>query len=338
MIRVGVAGLGMMGNTHLDIYAGRDDVKVEAIADRDPDKRSGKAKAGGNIEGQAQGGFSVADLDKKYEDAQQLIDDPDIDLVDICLPTPLHLPFAEKVLNAGKHLMVEKPLARSGEQARSLVQTAANAKGLTMVGMCMRFWPGWDWLKEAVDNQTYGKVLAAHFRRLASFPGGPFYSDGAQSGGAILDLHIHDTDFVQYCFGMPKGVFSQGYSNKTSEPDHVVTQYLYDNGPLVTAEGGWAMTDGFDFTMEFTINFENASAKFDLSGGSQPLTLIENGKEPVKIELRQGMGYEYEIGYFLECIAAGKAPKTVTIEDAAKAVYIVEAERKSIHSGQIVTL
>ena len=82
-------------------------------------------------------------------------------------------------------------------------------------------------------------------------------------GGAILDLHIHDTDFVQHCFGKPKAVFSRGYSRPTNAIDHVLTHYLYDDVPLVTAEGGWAMTPGFGFQMQYTVNFERATAVFD---------------------------------------------------------------------------
>ena len=127
----------------------------------------------------------------------------------------------------------------------------------------MRFWPGWTWLREAIQDGRFGKVYAANFRRLVNHPGGPFYSDGARCGGAALDLHIHDTDFVQFCFGMPKAVTSFGYSKITNEPDHLITHYQYDDVPMVIAEGSWAMADGYVFNMGFTVNFENATAVYD---------------------------------------------------------------------------
>jgi len=333
MTKVGVIGLGMMGGTHLDVYAKVRGAKVVAVSDANPKRLSGEASAAGNIKGQAQGGFDLSNPNlRRYDEGMDLIADPEVELVDICLTTPLHADYAIAALKAGKHVLVEKPLARTFKDAKRLADVAAKSSSLSMCAMCMRFWPGWTWLKDAVDKGTYGKVLAATFRRVANHPGGPFYSDGSQCGGAILDLHIHDTDFVQYLFGMPKSVTSIGYSRITTEIDHVSTSYEYDDVPMVVAEGGWAMSDGFGFSMRYTVNFEDATAIFDLAG-EHPLTLVRKGKSaPVK--LPAGMGYEHEIRYFLECIRKGERPATVTLGDAANSVKIVEAEVKSIESGK----
>ena len=321
-IRVGIVGMGFMGLTHLDAYMKQAGVQVVALADRDPDRLSGKTKAGGNIEGAAEGGFDFSSA-KQYTDAADLFADPDIDAVDICLPTPAHLTFGLKVLKAGKHLLIEKPLARDYADAMKLVQAAEASDKIAMPAMCMRFWPGWTWLKKAVDEKTYGKVLAASFRRVASHPKGPFYADGSANGGAALDLHIHDADFVQHLFGMPNSVSSVGYSSKTDEVDHIITHYQTGDGAMISAEGSWAMSDGFSFRMQFTVNFEHATATFD-SGADEPLRLAQNGEEK-PIELEEGMGYDHEIGYFLACVRAGKKPQTVTMHDAAEAVRLIEA-------------
>src|SRR5215218_9414997 len=227
MINVGVIGLGMMGQTHLDAYAKRADVTVVAISDKDPDRLSGKTRAVGNVEGQAQGGFDLAKA-KGYAEGMDLIKDKAVDVVDICLATPLHVEYAIAALKKGKHVLVEKPLARTGKDAQKLANAAAKAKGMSMCAMCMRFWPGWTWLKDAVDQKTYGPVYSANFKRLASMPPGAFYANGELSGGAILDLHLHDTDFVQFVFGKPAAVFTQGYTKTSGQLDHVVTNYLYE--------------------------------------------------------------------------------------------------------------
>ncbi|MEQ9461828.1 MAG: Gfo/Idh/MocA family oxidoreductase [Phycisphaeraceae bacterium] len=334
MIKVGVCGLGMMGNTHLDAYTALDGVEVVAVADADPDRLSGQVKAGGNIEGQAQGGFDLQKV-KRYADAAELINDPDIDLVDICLPTPAHLRFGVQALDAGKHVLIEKPVARSTEQAQQLIHAAKSAKGLSMVAMCMRFWPGWTWLKKTVADKPYGDVRSATFRRVASHPGGAFYLNGEACGGAALDLHIHDTDFIHHCFGVPNAVTSRGYSSITNEFDHIATQYHYDHIPLVTAEGGWAMAKSFPFTMQYAVNFEKATAVFDLAA-KHPLTVFHaDGKtEPIKLE--SGMGYELEIAYFIDCIRHGKTPDVVTVNDAAVSLAIVEAEIESARTGRTI--
>ncbi len=335
MINVGVIGLGMMGNTHLDVYANLEGVKVVAVADRDPKRLAGEDRAGGNIEGQAQGGFDLQSV-ARYAEGDELIADPSVQVIDLCAPTPAHLALGEAALASGKHLLIEKPLARTAADAKRLADAADQAAGLAMPAMCMRFWPGWTWLKRVIDEQAYGRVLAATFRRVAQHPGGPFYENGDACGGAILDLHIHDTDFIQHCFGPPRRVFSRGYSKITNTVDHVVTQYEYDGVPLVTAEGGWAMADGFGFSMRYTVNFERATAVFDLAA-EHPLTLHEPGKEAQPIELEPGMGYAHEIAYFLDCVRKGEAPSVVTMRDAARAVRIIEAEAQSIASGEPVT-
>jgi predicted dehydrogenase len=336
MIRVGVMGLGMMGITHLDAYQRRQDAKVVAISDKMPDRLHGKTKAQGNVEGQAKGEFDYASV-RKYTEGLDLIQDPEVDLVDICLPTPMHMEYTLAALQAGKHVLVEKPLCRTVEQAEQLVAAAEKAKGMSMVAMCMRFWPGWTWLKKAVDQKTYGKVLAATFRRVANHPGGEFYRSGKLSGGAILDLHIHDTDFVQFLFGMPESVYSIGYSRITDEMDHVVTHYRVKDVPLVVAEGGWAMADGFGFRMQYTVNFERATAVYDLAA-QQQLMLYEPGQAPRAVEMETGMGYDHEIGYFLECITAGQRPRIVTLRDGLNCLRIIEAESRSAKSGAPVTL
>lgn len=334
-IKVGVVGLGMMGLTHLDAYAKLEGVEVVALADRDEDRLNGKAKADGNIEGQAEGGFDY-DSVRKYTDAFELIADPDLDVVDICLPTPAHVPFGIKVLEAGKHLLTEKPLARSYDDAMKLVDAAETSDKIAMCAMCMRFWPGWTWLKESIDDQRFGKLLSLSFRRLASHPQGPFYQDGDANGGAALDLHIHDADFVQFLFGLPKSVSSVGYSSKTTEVDHISTRYDVGTDALVRAEGSWAMADGYAFCMQYSANFEKASAEFD-SNSDQPLKLYQDGQAN-PIELPEGMGYDHEIAYFLDCVKNNRQPQIVTMQDAANAVRLIEAEVESVRSGTTITL
>lgn len=335
MLNVGIIGIGMMGSTHLDAYQKVKGAKVVAVADLVPERREGRALVAGNVKGQSQGGINFSAF-VQYDEGMKLIADPRVDIVDICLPTPLHARYAMAALKAGKHVLTEKPFALNGKEADQLAKAASQAKPLLMCAMCMRFWPAWVWLKEAIAKGTYGKVLAAQFRRVASHPGGPFYSKGEDCGGAILDLHIHDTDFIQYCFGKPDAVFSRGYSSKTSRTDHVITHYLYADIPLVVAEGGWAMAPGFGFQMQYTVNFEKATAVFDLAAKDQ-LTLIRAGKSrPVAV--KAGMGYQHEIAYFVNCIRTGKRPQAVEPASAALSVKIVEAEVRSLKTGKTVKI
>ena len=202
MTKIGIIGMGMMGRTHFEAYESLKDAKVVAVADMNAARAAGDlAGTGGNV---LQGGLSRLPMDriKGYTDYCKLLES-DVDIVDICVPTPAHADTAIEAIQSGKHVICEKPLGRTLADAQRIADAAAKGKGAFMPAMCMRFWPEWAWLKKAVDNKTYGKVLGASFRRCASMPGG-WFSDGKMSGGAILDLHIHDTDFVNFLFGKPR--------------------------------------------------------------------------------------------------------------------------------------
>jgi predicted dehydrogenase len=339
-VNVGVIGLGFMGTTHIKAYLKIPGARVAAICSLGRLPVDGDlSKAGGNL-----GDGKPLKLDltqvKAYAKFEEMLADPEIDLVDLCVPTPQHHPLAIAALRAGKHVVCEKPLARTPALCREIVDAAAQAKGFFMPAMVMRFWPEWAWLKQTIDAQTYGKVLAARFRRVSAPPGWSksSYFKGDDSGGALLDLHIHDTDFVQYCFGRPKSVFSTGTTRFSGAVDHVVTSYQFADGVPVTAEGSWLMTESFGFKMEFTVNFEKATADFDLARGAEPLKLFETGQAARVIQCEPVDGYLVELRYFIDCIQQGIAPSIVTAADGLSAVEICEAEERSIKTGAVAML
>lgn len=336
MVKIGVVGIGMMGTMHIAAYQKLHGVKLAAIYDRDPRKAAGDfSGTWGNLEG------GVKQLDMAGITGTTRFDDllamKDLDALDICLPTPFHAEHVMAALKAGKHVLCEKPLAATSAEAQKIADAASQSGKIFMPAMCMRFWPHWVWLKQAVSDRRFGRVLSATFYRMASMPPG-WFSNGEWSGGAILDLHIHDTDFVFYLFGKPDAVFSRGYSKTSGKPDHVCTQYIYDGSeapPLVTATGGWCMADGFPFTMRGTINFENATAVFDIAN-PRLLQVAQAGKlEEIKLE---GDGYQAELAYFVGCVAGNKQPQVVTARDAVESIRIVEAEQRSMESGTLVRL
>jgi predicted dehydrogenase len=332
-MKVGIIGLGMMGRTHYEAYQELG-TTVVAVADEDPKRARGDLTGtSGNV---IAGAVNQLPMDriKGTTSASELIAMKDVDVIDICVPTTQHVEVALEALRAGKHVVCEKPLARTSGDAERIAAAAREAMGAFMPAMCMRFWPQWAWLKQAVAEGRYGKVLSATFRRVASMPGG-WYRDGHVSGGAALDLHIHDTDFVQFLFGMPKAVSSRGYSKTSGEIDHLTTQFAYDDVPLVSAEGGWSFADGFGFSMQYAVNFENASADFDLARGAQPLRLTRGGQSET-IDCGPGYGYAAELKYFLDCVGKGQKPTIVTADDAVRSIKIVEAEVRSARSGEVV--
>ena len=338
-LKVGIVGFGSMGSTHLDIYSKINEVEVIAIADKIQSRLDGSSKAEGNISGQAEGGITGLNA-KKYLDGMDLINNPDIDIVDICVGTNLHYKFLEAALAKGKHVLIEKPLARNYDEAKKIIQLAENSPCYVMSAMCLRYWPAWVFLKEAIESNVYGKCYSLNFKRQTSFPGGAFYSDHNQCGGALLDLHVHDTDFVNYCLGLPEAVFSQGYKGPSGGIDHIVTNYIFNQSglsPLVSSEGSWTMQEGYGFNMSYTANFENGTLSYLLEE-HETLKLFRNGYEPESIHLKEGMGYEFEIRKFIEEILSGKATNLDLLRQAAETVAIIEAEKTSIETCSLVSI
>jgi predicted dehydrogenase len=340
MINVAVVGLGFMGVTHLKAYQKLKHARIAALCDAARLPVDGDfSTIAGNIPGWEPIKLDMTGV-KATKDLGELLADPGIDVIDLCVPTPTHPKLAALALAAGKHVVCEKPLARTSALAREIVAAAESARGYFLPAMCMRFWPGWSWLKTAIADGTYGRVQAARFRRVGEPPawGREAYFDGAKSGGALLDLHIHDTDFVQFLFGRPRAVFSQGFSHYSGAIDHVVTQYTVESGASVSAEGSWMMGEGFGFNMAYTVVFERATADYDLARGAEALKIFEAGKGARVVPPEPTDGYIGELGYLLDCIREKRAPQRVTARDALSAVEICEAEEKSIRTGQVVPL
>jgi predicted dehydrogenase len=337
-VNVAVVGLGFMGVTHLRAYLDNPQVRVVAVCGNTRLPVNGVlAGVAGNIK--KSDDIIFGPNVKVFKNLEELLADPEVKLVDICTPTPLHASQAIAALKSGKHVVCEKPLARTAAVAREILQAAKDSPGFLMPAMCMRFWPGWSCLKQTVIQQTYGKILASRFRRESAMPAwsrSDIYAESGDLGGALFDLHIHDTDFVNFLFGRPASVFSTGVTSECDAINHVVTQYNYPGGPVVHTEGGWLLPQGFN--MAYTLHCERATLDYDLARGANALIVTEVGHEPRIMKLENSDGYAGEINYFVDCVANRRAPSIVTAHDGVMALEICEAEETSIRTGTLIKL
>ena len=329
-----------MAVAHLRAYLAVDGIEVGALCNPSGRNLDGDfSDVHGNV-----GSDEPVKLDMTnvaaYRSLDELLADDSIDLIDITTPTFLHHEQALAALASGKHVLCEKPMARTSQQAHEIAEAAANAKGFFMPAMCLRFWPEWKWVKDAIDDGRYGRPLSARFRRVSEAPawGQSSFLDGVKSGGGLLDLHIHDADFAAYCFGRPTHVYAQGHTMVSGEIDHVLAQYTMEGGASVSAEGSWAMAKGFGFNMAYTVNFENATVDYDLSRGDDALKLFEPDQEPQVLKLDAGDGYTAQVAHFVESIENGVAPNIVNAQDGLTSVELCEAAKRSIEAGERVTL
>lgn len=329
-IRVGIIGLGFMGRTHWAAYQSASKAghacAIVAAADAMIEKIG--APAGGNMN------TGAAALDftgiAKHQSPADLLSRSDVDLVSICTPTDTHVELALAALKAGKHMLLEKPVALDPADVRRIDAAAKAAGKLCMPAMVMRFWPGWTWLRDRIHDGSLGKLKSLYLERLGSRPAwNPgFYADDQKSGGALVDLHIHDADFVLWCLGKPASVSSSG------SLEQVTTSYRFAGHPKlaagasVIATGGWGQNSSFGFRMRYLANFEHATAEFDLSRGEKPVNLSD-AQGTRAIDLPTVGGYDAEVRHMLDAISK-RTPLVASLEDAAMVAELLIAERASL--------
>ena len=338
MLRIGIVGWGFMGKMHFRCYKSDTNVEVTAICDADAKQLQNSSGASGNISG-AEDDLDLSNI-ALYSDLSKMLAEGELDALSIASPTFLHASQTIEALNAGVHVFCEKPMALNSGDCREMAEVAKQSGKTLQIGHCIRFWPEYVQAKEIIDSQKYGKVLAATFQRLSLTPTWSWdncFLDGKRSGGAMLDLHIHDTDYVQYVFGMPKEVFSRGVMGPSGEFDHTVTQYLYGNDCVITAEGGWIMAPGFGFEMNFKIMLEKATLVY--SSAQEPtFRIFPKDGETIIPEIPTGDGYSFEIQHFVDTISGKAIPSIITPEQSGDSVKIIEAEKESIRNNDKISL
>lgn len=357
MVGIGIVGIGFMGWTHFAASTKLSETgkpsgsklkgaAVRAICARSPEKLAGDWTS---IQGNFGPPGPKVDLAKigAYDDYHELLADPDIDLVDICLPNDQHEAVAIAALQAGKHVLVEKPIAVDPKSAQKMLATAEKSGKLLMVGHVLPFFPEFQFAAQTIASQTYGKLLAAHFRRVIAPPKwSSDMSDFRKLGGWGIDLHIHDNHFIRMACGMPHQVISRGLLQE-GFVNHVHTQYVYEDGPTVTAVSGGICAEGLEFAHGYELYFERATVLFSAGtiGGAwcvdRPLSVISKGK--VTSPKLKG-GTEWCSAFTAELQTAVDAVKTGTPADllsgvlARDALNLCHAESKSIATGKAVKL
>jgi predicted dehydrogenase len=338
MIRVGIVGFGFMGRMHYRCWRALEEVEIAAVCDVNPNTIKEADRTAGNTEGTS-GGVDLRSV-QIYGDFDKMLLEQRLDAVSITVPTYLHAGFSIKALEAGVDVLCEKPMALNVEACERMIEAAKSSGKVLQIGHCVRFWPEYAKAKEIVDGGEYGKVVAATFQRLVSAPNwaaDDWFADEKLSGGMALDLHIHDTDFVQYLFGVPRAVRSFGASNSAGQLVHVVTQYLYDDEKTVMAEGSWAMMAVFGFEMSFNILLEKATLVYDCTREPRFRVCPAKG-ESFAPQVQEGDGYSLEIEHFAKKVKGQEIETVTSLQQARDSVRIVAAEKESVAKGEPVAL
>lgn len=338
MVRIGIVGIGFMGMIHYLAARKLKGARVTAICSRDPKKLAGDWRG---IRGNFGPTGQKMDLSKikKYDHLDALLKDPDIDLVDVCNPTHLHAATATAALKAGKHVLVEKAIALSPQEADRMLRTAGQERKLLMVAHVLPFFPEFDYAAEVTRSSRYGRLLGAHFKRVISQPDwSAEIADPAKTGGPAVDLHIHDTHFIGLLCGVPKRVFSSGLE-ENGAVQYLTTQYLYgEDGPAVSCSSGALAMNGRPFVHGYEIYLERATLVYE--SGTTPLTLLTaDGKSkqpPLKGGGEATTAFTEEIQAAVNGVQAGQEPDLLSAKLARDALVLCFKECQSVRSGKVV--
>jgi len=328
-----------MGNMHFGVYEKTAGAEVVAVADVDESKlQAGKSSLAINI---GEGGATIdPEKQKLYGNAADLIQDPAVDLVDICLPTYLHAEHCIKAIEAGKHVLCEKPMAFTYSECEQVIGALQEHKDVKlMIAQCLRFWPAYVYLKEAVESGRLGRLRTGSFWRGANIPEWSWQGwlkDAKRSGGGIMDMHVHDLDFVHYLLGRPRALCATGAVGFSGGYDAVDCVFMYEDRVSVQAGVHMGLPTAFGFEMKYLVAFEKGCLVLDSSREAALMEITDSGK--THPELKQTDGYHEEIAYYVRCIENNEMPAVVTPQSSAFSVKLVEAERQSIETGQVVEL
>jgi predicted dehydrogenase len=336
MVTVGILGMGMMGWFHATQYLKLPSAQLAAIADITPERLEARNAVVGNIDGE-EGALDLAKV-ARYQDPARLIAESQVDIVDVCLPTPLHARYAIEALEAGRHVLCEKPMALTIAEADRMIDAARKNDRLLMVAQCIRFWPEYRFLRDTVRKGTLGQLLSLNLTRIGARPTWSWenwFLDADRSGGALHDLHIHDVDYVNYLLGLPDSVQATARrSGATGTFDVVHALFTYTGGPQVHIHGGWSVAD-IPFSAGYDAWFERGFVRFDALG-DPPVKVFDDqgGSWPAQYE--PGDAYYNEIAYFTACVERNEPPQECPPESARASLGLVKKEIAAAESGQTI--
>ena len=319
-MRIAVLGLGFMGSTHLKALRNVSGATLAAVVSADEKKLSGDLS---DIQGNLGGPGEKMDFTgvSRYRTVDEALRDPRVDAVDICLPTDRHAPVAIDALRAGKHVLVEKPMALDGDTADRMIAEAERSGKLLMTAQVLRFFPMYAALKNVLER--WGTVRSAVFRRRCGAPGwSGWLADPARSGGGVFDLLIHDVDMALHLFGPPQAVSATGYEALAAGIDVIAATLHYPSGIGVSIIGGWHHPRSYPFSMEYTVVGDNGTVEYSSAVGAGPVLYRADG-ESEPLPQAEKDGYAAEIEYFVECCRTGRQPALCPPRESAQAVALM---------------
>ena len=312
MLKVGLVGVGGISGAHIPAWNTMEGVELVALCD----VRSQQMEKYSDVH--------------RYLDFDEMLEKEELDILDICLPTYLHVDYAIKAMEKGIHVLCEKPISLNEKDVERVYSTAKRMNVNFMVAQALRFVPEYVLVKELYDRKKYGNLLSGFMRRLSSKPDwswDDWMSDEDKSGLVPFDLHIHDLDYMVYVFGEPKEV----KSNRVRRPEQDFINAVYEYPDFfIEAECSWYGCP-FPFVAGYRFVFEKAIVSYEAgkcviyenNGSIIDLTEEAQG-DTGDINLPKSDAYSEEIRYFVECVQKGKFSDKVKPEELSAVIRILQ--------------
>ena len=329
-MRAGVIGVGAFGSLHARVYSELESAELVAVADVNEECLSSVTARLG-VEG--------------YGDYNQLLERDDIDIVNICTTDKLHLEPVTAAARAGKHVLVEKPLASSVEDCDTMIQAASSAGVKLMVGQILRFDPRYHETYRAIEQGQIGDLVHMYTRR----------SNGVSSARGRADktsvlffLGIHDIYFVNWCARSEVEV-AYGLSNtkvleEFGTPDSTLALLKYKSGLIASLEFSWILPASFPIRIEACFEAVGTEGVINLDGGSRSVEVFESTRASApetfyapEVEGTAVGILRDEISHFVDCVRFDREP-AVSGEDGREAVRVACAIAESTECGRPITL
>ncbi len=327
-MKVGIVGVGAMGQTHADAWTHTPAQIVGFVADKFEHAQAMAGKYNAHA----------------FPDLAAML--PHVDVVDICTPTHLHHDMALQAAAAGVDIICEKPLARTVAEGRAMIDACDAAGVKLLVAHVVRFFPEYVRAKQAVDAGQVGEVAVVRLQRDVFRPRKKednWFLDFERSGGMLLDLMIHDFDYARWVAGDVTRVFCKHIGDPSITPgDHALAILTHANGAISHIEGSWAYPPP-TFRTQFEIAGSGGLLMHN-SDASAPIAAYwhkgdddDADEVPVPASPLLESPYVTQLKAFYDHITSG-APIPVTAEDALAALEIALAAIESTISGKPVEL
>jgi predicted dehydrogenase len=348
-LKVGVIGVGV-GRAHLGGYqALGNEVEIVSLCDLD----AARLKEIGDK-------FNVP---QRYTAVDKMLAAGEIDAVSVCLPNSLHAPVSIAALEAGLHVLCEKPLAENVASAQKMVEAAAKASTKFMICFNRRYRRDVQWMKKLVEAGKLGRIyqVKAGWIRETGIPGGWFADKVMAGGGPLIDLGVHMLDSVMWLLNYPAPLTVSGSAQANFGPRHLKTwakgptkPYTVEDSALgfirlagditLTLETSWAShaKPGLD---DFYITLMGAEGTLELyvanytSENTLTLYTEESGAPMLIRPAVKGIpsDHTYAVAEFVKCIQED-TPPTASATQGLEIMKIIEAVYQSAQAGREVTL